>query len=248
MNAKIWYLYHSSFAIKTPRHFFIFDYYLDTPHGGGLSEGVINPEEIRDQDVVVFASHSHPDHYSPKIFGWRKKIGKIRYVLADQIKAGESAVKIHPGETRDLGDLSVRALDSTDLGVAFLIKADGLCIFHAGDLNWWHWEGEPERDNENMARRYQEQISLLRGEIIDIAFLPVDSRLEGAYLLGMNYFMKSVGARMAIPMHSFGNPAFYEKIKTDPVAKPYLDRIAFYRERGETIAYPEKADGHTGNA
>lgn len=241
MNAEIRYLYHSSFSVKTPRHFFIFDYYLDTPHGGGLAQGVIRPEEIRDQDVVVFASHSHPDHYSPKIFSWQKEIGKIRYVLADQIKTGEESLGVHPGKTYDLGDLSVRALDSTDIGVAFLIKADGLCIFHAGDLNWWHWEGEPEEENEDMARRYRGQIDLLRGEIIDIAFLPVDSRLEGSYLLGMDYFMKNVGARMAVPMHSFGDPAFYDKMKTDPAARPYLDRIAFYRERGEAITYPPQS-------
>lgn len=31
---------------------------------------------------------------------------------------------------------------STDEGVAFLVTAEGRTVFHAGDLNWWHWEGE----------------------------------------------------------------------------------------------------------
>ena len=153
MKAEIYYLHHSGFAVKTESHFFIFDYYLDEPVGAGLRKGVIDPKEIRDLDVVVFASHSHPDHYSPRIFSWRKDVKKIRYVLADQIRTVEEAVKIGAGEAVDLGDLTIRALDSTDIGVAFLVKADGLCIYHAGDLNWWHWEGEPEEDNRAMAER-----------------------------------------------------------------------------------------------
>ncbi len=242
MDAEVRYLYHSGFAVKTAGHFLVFDYYLDTPRGGKLSAGVINPAEIRDENVVVFASHSHPDHYSPRIFSWRKEIGRIRYVISDEIRTKEDCVRLQAGQALSLGDLTVRALDSTDIGCAFLVKTDGLCIYHAGDLNWWHWEGEPDADNREMTRRYREQIDTLAGETIDIAFLPVDSRLEGSCLLGLDYFMKTVGAAMAVPMHSFGNPAFYETLKPELQERGYLDRIAFYRERGETIPYERIPD------
>jgi L-ascorbate metabolism protein UlaG (beta-lactamase superfamily) len=237
MNAEIRYLYHSGFSLETAGHFLIFDYYKDTPKGCGLSKGVVDPEEIRNKNVVVFASHSHPDHYSPRIFSWRKTVTNIRYVLADEIHPPEEAIKIAPGETVDLGDLTVRALESTDLGVAFLIHADGFCIYHAGDLNWWHWDGEPEENNAEMGRRYREQIDLLRGEKIDLAFLPVDPRQEQNALLGLIYFMKTVGANAVVPMHSFGKLEFYESLKTDPVLKPWLDRILSYRNRGDIMTY-----------
>ena len=39
---------------------------------------------------------------------------------------------------------SILSLKSTDEGAAFAIReTDGTSIYHAGDLNWWHWEGEP---------------------------------------------------------------------------------------------------------
>ncbi|MCI1965351.1 MAG: MBL fold metallo-hydrolase [Oscillospiraceae bacterium] len=237
MNAEIRYLHHSAFSLETDHHFLIFDYYLDVPKGCGLSKGVVDPEQIRDKNVVVFASHSHPDHYSPRIFSWRKTIPTIRYLLASQIHPPEDAVKIAPNETINLGDLSVRGLESTDEGVAFLIRMDGLCIYHAGDLNWWHWDGEPEDANAEMGRRYREQIDTLRGEKIDVAFLPVDPRQKQNALLGFNYFMKTVGANAVIPMHSFGKTEFYEPMKTDPYLKPWREKILFYQNRGDIMTY-----------
>lgn len=237
MEAEIRYLYHSGFAVKTERHFLIFDYYRDDPRGGGLADGVIDPGEIRDLDTVVFVSHSHPDHFSRKIFDLKSGVEKIRYVLSSEIRTREDAVLIRAGQTRDLGDLTVRALRSTDIGAAFLVKTDGLCIYHAGDLNWWHWEGEPAADNERMARQYKEQIDTLRGEAIDIAFVPVDPRLGENCLLGLGYFMETAGAGLAVPMHAFGNPAFYERLKSDPRAASYRGKIWFYKNRGDKTVF-----------
>ena len=237
MKAIIQYLYHSGFSLETADHFLIFDYYLDTPKGCGFSKGVVDPKEIRDKNVVVFSSHSHPDHYSPKIFSWKKTVENIRYVLADEIHPPEDVVKIAPGQTVDLRDITVRALESTDLGVAFLIHVDGLCVYHAGDLNWWHWEGEPQENNEEMGRRYREQIDTLRGEKIDIAFLPIDPRQEQNALFGFTYFMKTVGAKAVVPMHSFGHTEFYESLKDDPALAPWKNKILFYHNRGDQMTY-----------
>lgn len=237
MDAEIIYLHHSSFAVKTTGHFLIFDYYLDAPHGCGLSHGVIDPNEIKDEDVVIFASHSHPDHYSTRIFSWRKKIPKIRYILADEIHSHEKAFAAHPGQTGDLGDVTIRTLKSTDIGAAFLVKTDGLCIYHAGDLNWWKWDGEPDQYNEKMAQDYKQQVDMLKGELIDLAFLPVDPRQKDDCLLGFDYFMRTVGAKRVIPMHSFGHTEFYERLKTDPVTADYRDKILFYHNRGDQLQY-----------
>lgn len=237
MEAEIRYLYHSGFSLETKNHFLIFDYYLDTPHGAGLSKGVVDPEEIRDKNVSVFASHSHPDHYTPKIFSWRKTIPRIRYFLSNDIHTAEEAVRLAPGETSGEGDVLVRALESTDIGAAFLVRTDGLCVYHAGDLNWWRWNGEPDEDNEEMGRRYRRQIDTLRGESVDVAFIPVDPRLEENAFLGMNYFMETVGPRAVVPMHSFGDTAYYDTLKTEPSVRPWLDRILFYRNRGDRMTF-----------
>jgi len=239
MKAEITYLYNSGFALKTDRHLFIFDYYLDSPKGCGLAKGVIDPEEIKDLNVVVFVSHSHPDHYNPKIFSWRKTVGQIQYVLSDDIKTTEDVIKVGPGREYNLGDLRVRTLESTDIGVAFLILVDGLCIYHAGDLNDWYWDGEPEEDNREMTRRYRVQIDTLKNESIDIAFVPVDPRLEGNALRGLGYFMEAAGAELVVPMHFSDNTSIFEELKTDSRTDSYRDRIAFYSQRGDRIPYPK---------
>ena len=239
MEAKIRYLYNSGFTVQTDHHFFIFDYYLDTPNGCGLNKGVINPDEIKDLDVVVFVSHRHPDHFNRRIFSWRKSIEQIRYVISDDIKTDEDALMVHPGQVYDMGDINVRVLQSTDVGSAFLLKADGLCIYHAGDLNLWFWDGEPDADNWEMERRYKEQINTLKGEKIDIAFVPVDPRLEGHYLLGLDYFMRTVGAELAVPMHFSDDTSIFEELKSDPIAEDYRDKIAFFTQRGSLISYPQ---------
>ena len=128
MEAEIIYLYHSAFAVRTPSHFLIFDYYYDKPNGGCLAQGVINPEEISGENVVVFASHRHPDHYSPRILSWRRQIPNIRYVLADGIRTHEEVLTAAPGQSYDLGDIRIRTLKSTDEGVAFLTEVDCMKI------------------------------------------------------------------------------------------------------------------------
>ena len=239
MNAKITYLHHSSFAVKTAAHFLIFDYYLDTPQGGKLAQGVVNPSEIRDENVLVFASHRHPDHYSPRILGWRREIAKIRYVLSDDIRTRENILAVSPGQTYDLGDMTVRTLKSTDLGVAFFIQTDGLNIYHAGDLNCWKWDGNSESENRQAERSFQTQVDTLRGEKIDLAFLPFDPRQEDDAFYGFDYFMRAVSPCCAVPMHSFGKLEFFERLKTDPRTADYLDKILLYNSRGQTIFFPD---------
>ena len=63
--------------------------------------------------------------------------------------------------------MTVRTLKSSDDGVSFLVDAEGLSIYHAGDLNWWHWEGENSiKENKEAELIYKKEIDkLLRREI-----------------------------------------------------------------------------------
>ena len=233
---EVWYLEHSGFAVQTAGHLFIFDYYKDEPRGCGMAKGVIDPREIAGLDTVVLVSHRHPDHYNPKIFSWRKQVPQIRYVLSSDLHTKEEAYFLKPGQTLALSDLTVRALESTDLGCAFLVKADGCSIFHAGDLNWWHWDGEPEEDNQQMGQRYREQIDLLKGEAIDLAFVPVDPRLgPDKCLWGLDYLMTTLQPAAAIPMHFWGDFGIFDRIAADPRTAPYRDRVLTLAHRGQKL-------------
>ena len=107
--------------------------------------------------LLVCASHRHPDHFDPKIFSLDDGRREVRFLLGRGIRltdrnrekwglSAETAAKcqvLSGGETASpLSGVTVETLPSTDEGVAFLVTADGQTIYHAGDLNWWHWEGE----------------------------------------------------------------------------------------------------------
>jgi len=233
MNTKIWYLYHSGFAVQTAKHFLVFDYWRDKPKGGGLASGVIDPVDLHSLDVAVFVSHKHGDHYNRKILGWAKDIPKLRFILSDDIRPIKGALMIGPGETLTQPDLTVQALASNDEGVAFIVDIDGLRIYHAGDLNWWHWEGEPDDYNEGMAASYKLQIGKLAGKPVDLAFVPVDPRLERQYSWGIDHLMRTAEVRYVAPMHFGADASIVKKLLDDPVSQGYRDRILGFTKRGE---------------
>jgi hypothetical protein len=64
---------------------------------------------------------------------------------------------------------------------------EGKVIYHAGDLNWWHWNGEPDEDNVYYKETFLKEMKYLEGKEIDVAFMLLDPRQEDKYCLGMNY-------------------------------------------------------------
>ena len=161
----IWYLDHSAIAVETNNHLLLFDLFgktLQPPKGMGLAQGFVNPDELRDKDVVIFVSHEHPDHFDPAIFSLRDRLKRVRFVLPeefDEIYQGDLFAA--PNQTYRLPDMTVTTFESTDIGLAYLVEVDDKRIYHAGDLNWWHWEGEEEEFNLDQAKRYQQQMQLL---------------------------------------------------------------------------------------
>jgi L-ascorbate metabolism protein UlaG (beta-lactamase superfamily) len=237
-GTEIHYLFNSGFTVKTSGHFFIFDYFLTDPAGApsGLNAGVVDPGAISGLNVSVFASHAHPDHFVPEILSWNPIIKNLRLFLSFDIRLPKripNVVTVYPNKVYELDDMRVSTLKSTDEGVAFLVKADGLTIYHAGDLHWWHWDGEPDEDNQAMARAYKEQIDLLKGEKIDIAFIPVDPRLDREYLWGLDYFMSGIGAETVFPMHFGQDFGIFERLFSDLSQKDYRDKIVRISRRGE---------------
>lgn len=230
---KIWYLYHSGFAVDTGAHVLIFDYWRDTPHGGSLEDGVIDPKALRDRDVLVFASHRHGDHYNKAIFQWGREIQSLRIILSDDIPHAPGTLRIAPNSRLEQPDCIVETLRSTDEGVAFLVELDGLRIYHAGDLNWWHWEGEPDAYNRDMAANYHRQIALLGRNPINLAFVPVDPRLGEQYAWGLDYLMKTANVVCAAPMHFGDEASVVERLLADSVTLSYRDRILPFTQRGQ---------------
>lgn len=215
-EARITYIYHSCFVVETTEHVLLFDYYRDAPDACTLVSDMF--AAWADKQVLVFASHGHSDHFSPAIFNWPKLHPRIHYVLSSDMReviASEQITVLGPGTRAKIGEVEVQTLKSTDLGVAFLVMCDKMSFFHAGDLNWWHWEGEPEEDNQAMAEDYKRQVNLLAKYSIDVAFVPVDPRLHTHYSLGIAYFLQVTNARVVLPMHFGDDYAISRRLHND---------------------------------
>lgn len=197
LGVKVRYIHHSGFLAETANSIFVFDYFK-----GALSLG--------GKKAFVLASHEHFDHFSKKIFEWAKEKADITYILSSDIRRRPEGLDIKllsPYEETVLDGVTIKAFGSTDAGVSFLVRADGVSIFHAGDLNWWHWEGEPDGDNAHAEKWFKEEIAKIKGEVIDLAFFPVDPRQEHNSDLGADYFIQEIAPKFLIPMHFGDEPA-----------------------------------------
>jgi L-ascorbate metabolism protein UlaG (beta-lactamase superfamily) len=122
-----------------------------------------------------------------------------------------------PYEEWQQAGVQVKSFGSTDEGLSFLVQADGLSIFHAGDLNWWHWKGETKAERDWAESIFKAEIAKIGSPAIDVAFFPVDPRLEEFYSIGAEYFAAKLQPKLLVPMH-FGDTyattkAFAEKVK-----------------------------------
>jgi len=215
---KITYIHHSCFLVETKRFYFLFDYV----------KGVL-PELDAGKPLFVLASHGHSDHYNPELFSLLKG-HPVTAVLSDDITppANMDVLKVSPGAVYELAeDLTLTTFQSTDLGVAFLIEVDGVLFYHAGDLNDWVWDEEPDDYNEEMTRSYRHQVDLLAKTLgqrePDAAFVVLDPRQEKDYDRGLCYFLDTVSAKKVYPMHYWGQSQIIDTFINDH--PQYLPKI-----------------------
>jgi L-ascorbate metabolism protein UlaG (beta-lactamase superfamily) len=234
---EVWYLGHSGFAVKIADTIMIFDYYLDNPAGDkrALETGVVDPDEIKDKKVLIFSSHRHPDHFNPLILSWKEKLPQAEFFFSSDITKKhhrEWTNILKPNQTYENEGLRIQTFKSTDAGVAFLVTINGIAVYHAGDLNWWHWDEESKAWNGDMEARFKHEVSLLKDFPVDIAFLTTDPRQESAELWGVSYILEHVNVGTAFPMH-FGNDySIMERIKTESSANSSLNKIKVISARG----------------
>lgn len=209
---RVTFLGHSGFLVELPSAAALFDW----------TEGEL-PALEPGVPLLVFASHAHADHFRPEIFSLDDGTREIRFLLGKDIKlsprnrerwgltdgTADKCLRLGGGErTEVLPGVTVETLTSTDEGVAFLVTADGRSIFHAGDLNWWHWEGEDPAWNRNMEVDFLRYTEPLRGRRMDLAMLPLDPRLGEDGFRGPRYFLETAEIRRFLPMHQWGQFGF----------------------------------------
>ncbi len=141
------YIYHSGFAIEAEGVTVIIDYYKDSSESEH-NRGIVHDYLLqRPGKLYVLATHFHPDHFNRDILTWKEQRSDIQYVFSKDIlkshrAKAEDAFYIKKGETYEDDTIRIDAFGSTDVGSSFLIHLQDWSIFHAGDLNNWHWSEE----------------------------------------------------------------------------------------------------------
>lgn len=194
---KITYIKHSAFCVELEDVLLVFDYQGD---GSDL------PEQSGKQ-VVVLISHRHSDHFAPAVIDWaRAKAADC--VLGYDLPEGLPGVYLRPGQSWQEDKVGVRAFGSTDEGVSFLVQAGGYTIFHAGDLNFWHWRNEADDAFVEEARTsFEKVLDSMPDEPIDVAFFPVDGRMGADCGEGAQMFVRRFRPRLLVPMHFWDDPS-----------------------------------------
>lgn len=237
---KVTYIGHSGFSVELAHTVLLFDYYT-----GQL------PRWQKEKQLLVFASHSHPDHFNWRILKLATDYPGVHYFFGSDIRLGakwlaakglalsvkEQVTRLSGGKTAIYGEgedcVRIRTLRSTDQGVAFVVEAEGKRIYHAGDLNWWHWIGEPEDENEAMGTAYRKEIDSIAGTHFDLAFVPLDPRLEACMGWGMNYFLEKTDSPAVFPMHLWGKYETVPLYKNAEENRAFADRVIDVKHGGQ---------------
>ncbi len=218
-EAKIFFLGHSGWAVRTKDHLLVFDYWVNEnssePGHPNINNGYLVPEELKNENVIVFISHDHRDHYTPAMFDWKEKFDNIKFVTGFDPKRNVKDLNIVEGRRHIVIDgVDITTVPSTDTGVGFLVKTNGITILHPGD-------------HANMDRElkgpYVTEIDYLAGltDRVDIAFFPVTGcnfMDQTALKMGVKYAVGKLNPSVVFPMHAGNNEANLLKFKNEAVA------------------------------
>jgi L-ascorbate metabolism protein UlaG (beta-lactamase superfamily) len=245
---EAWYLHNSGFALFLKNALLIFDYYDNAAAGRdkNISGGVIGREDLmKRENVYVFSSHIHGDHYNPAIFAWQEVKPDIKYFLDSAIQKNArhknitDAVYMQKGNVYKDGAVFVQAFGSTDEGISFYIETEGAKIFHAGDLNFWHWrESSTKSEAGEAANAFYREMSDIEKDIksLNIAFFPVDPVMGRGFDEGAVYFIEKMKPEYFIPMHCRGDlKATYEAFSQKMAGS--ATKILTYSSRGQKLYF-----------
>lgn len=206
---KLDYIYHSGFAIEAEGVTVIIDYYKDSSEQE-YNKGVVHNRLLEKPGMLyVLSSHFHPDHFNREVLAWKSIRPDIRYIFSKDIlkhrrASTNDATYINKGDTYDDGQIRIKAFGSTDVGISFLIDLQGTRIFHAGDLNNWHWSEESTPEEIRKAEGdFLAELKYLKQNApkVDIALFPVDSRIGKDYMRGAEQFVEQIKTTIFAPMH-----------------------------------------------
>lgn len=204
---NVTYFYRSCFAVSVDKTLLLFSY---TRVDDQDRDAWISPADMAGfRHIVVFIPAPSVAHMDVEAFSWPSYL-PVDFVAAQSLKTyipeQENVHFLKAGESVELLETKVTAHPSVDDGVAFSARVAERTIYHAGELNLWHWRDENDaRTVMEIEQQFNELLDAQPSDI-DLAMFPVDPRQGGFYDEGANRFMRKKLPKVLIPMH-FGMQA-----------------------------------------
>jgi L-ascorbate metabolism protein UlaG (beta-lactamase superfamily) len=240
-EAKLFFLGHSGWAVKTQEHFLVFDYFCNTwegqPDDSCFASGHIIPEQIKDENVTVFCTHRHGDHFDRRVFSWKETIPDINYVLcwdAGDVGADYTMIPVH--EEGKVDDMDIYVHHSTDLDGGYLVEVDGLVIMHMGD----HANGE-----DGLMAEFTDEIDIIAEKDLEIDIL--FGGIRGCSLgepeqvkQGLYYTLNKLQPKLFVPMHSGGHSFAYKEFVETAEEDGITTRMKYAVHKGDRFEYKQR--------
>jgi L-ascorbate metabolism protein UlaG (beta-lactamase superfamily) len=238
-EAHIWYLGHCGWALKTRTRLLIFDYWEQ--HAPtverSLANGRIDPDEIRNLDVYVFVSHDHGDHYDPIILEWAETIPGITYLFGWDAGLDPDFVYLTDQRAeRAFSDMEVTTVNhmfDNIPEVAYLVKVDGLVIYHSGDH-----ASTAEVPNQT----FTGNIDFFAGkqERVDLAFVSTFGRRGGVVVNnGDLYTIERLNPQAVFPMHHGGGEDLNQRFAVEVAGSVDPTGVFAARRLGDRYFYSD---------
>lgn len=237
------YLGHSCFLLEFKELIMLFDWAQDEL-----------PSIRSDKTLIVFISHTHSDHFNRKVFDLVKTNPDVIFILGYDYSSdnfnnyidnlpkdinerlavidGGKAVRFHTI------NLKVTAINSTDIGVAFIIEYAGRTLFHAGDLflmqtkskkDYMDWYNEAIRKNpsahiwtydewkKECMSQFVSYTEPLKGRTFDYGMIPLDPRFDDIAVETVKRYFEIADFKSWSPMHLWGDYDFVDRfLKFNP--------------------------------
>lgn len=209
MNRKaiVTFFGQSAFTVSVNKTLMIFSY-RETGFGGLPESARLKEADFYSyNNILVFVPNGSREHFDEVIFGWNQAY-PISYIIEKKAMENQSkkANVLLAGEGAEfsIAQARIRVFGSSGDGVSFLVQTEGISVFHAGDLNLWHWREQSDlQEIRDAEKRFYDEVAKIPKNSIDLCMFPLDPNLGGLYSAGANHFIMAIRPKVFFPMHFY---------------------------------------------
>jgi ankyrin repeat protein len=181
-EAYLWYV-EGGYAVKTINHLFLFcGPIVDQSLEAGLANGHLNPKELVDQKITMFAPYPADEFFKSFILKVAKRMPEVNWVFTTPNKKVDSLDiryyrLIGPNESLYMGDVQIHTIPGVIGGnqsMAYLVEADKVKVFNGTSYLSTNKASEVEKYHNGID-------SLKPFGPIDIAILRVGTHFGNTY-------------------------------------------------------------------